>query len=239
MSIISRAQLGAFCDILEAYAVAGVRFWNGQPLRAGGQGLTNQQRNLASVAVSNKVIDDEPGVRAAVTGLRQGKVLQENLIPIPLLRQTEFQVGFFRPTICAHHNTEGHFVFSYTILLWVAHKAAGKTIAYRIERQDNPTWAHSFPHAQICKSVVSPSLQTSLFGDVPWLPTSYPAFPLRGKTAYDFLCGMLISLHGYAPAKPDDYALGLLKEALSQATRLNRWQMIEGKMRKFSNLLTA
>ena len=162
-------------ELVLPYARWGVRDWARQPA-----GAKKRARQLKL-----RIAERDTVKRAVMQPFNPGSS-ELVLIPMPC-RPKGVTCAFFLPV----RGAGAVVTFELVVLL-----GPGE-LAFRIEKgQNRPGWAHGYEHIQLCKSI---GCDTHRLQRVPsWVPVSYPAFPVPGRTTASRFLAMIVAMHGFA-----------------------------------------
>jgi hypothetical protein len=169
-------------DLMELYARRGVDDWTRAP--------TNL-RNRAGYCLSATQIATRPQeaidtINTVFNGSNANKL---SFIPMPKPGRHPIERCFFLPI---REKIGGREKVSFDLVLIVS---ARNCLAFRFEPADRPTWRHGYGHLQMSKKVIK---RINLQGVVPWIPDSYPAFPISTSNPLRMFLAMGTAVHGYA-----------------------------------------
>lgn len=193
-------------ELVLPYALWGARWWRKEaPKEIRKQAEETLDIEIASPELVNKTVMSPIGSAQPIL----------RLIPMPCDARG-VTCSFFAPVLSHNSRTSFHLVV-------MAEKGQ---LAFRIEPGDvGPEWTHRYDHVQLCKSIGHHSYTLPNVPD--WLPESYPAFPVPGKSIVSRFLAMIVAMHGFAdslkevfekifPARPmlGEKYTGIIKELL-------------------------
>ena len=73
--------------------------------------------------------------------------------------------------------------------------SGGRWLGFRFEPADSAASTHGYGHVQMNTAMVRKNI--AIKGIPEWLPTSYPAFPIRTSDPIQMFFSMATSVHGY------------------------------------------
>jgi hypothetical protein len=163
---------------MKAYAIRGVKDW------AQERGAMSDVHTRAYRLLGNGLAQSEPDAKATIDSV-VGGAPRTKFIPMPNKRPREIEHCFFMPM----HDRHG-MAFELLILCF-----NGKTLGFRFEPADIDATTHCYAHVQMNRFMQGGMLAVSGLPD--WVPTSYPAFPLRSSEPIEMFLSMLTAIHGY------------------------------------------
>lgn len=169
----------ATVDLILRYAKLGLKDWGHGRRRS--TELQGRVRHLLSDRVATEVWQIASVIRGACGG-GQGSG-RGFFIPMPRDHHASIRQSLFHPRCDA----SGRVSFDLLIL-----PDEANCLGFRFEPAESPSSTHAYAHLQLCRSLCGLDLPVP-----PWIPDSYPAFPLPAcDTLGMFLC-LTTSVHGY------------------------------------------
>jgi hypothetical protein len=161
------------------YARRGLKDWNN---------ATALNKGLVSSALGNKIAASEWEADDTIEAVREDlNVSRCRFIPMPNVNHGGMKYCFFLPIRSPGDK------LSFDLLLFIDGK---RWLGFRFEPADSPESTHGYGHVQMNTSMVRK--QMSMKDNIPdWLPTSYPAFPIRTSDPMQMFFSMATAVHGY------------------------------------------
>lgn len=185
-------------DLMELYARRGVDDWTKADAtlrrRAGDCFLATQiaTRHQEAIDTINAVFD----------GTNAHKL---SFIPMPKPGKHPIERCFFLPV---RENIAGRERVSFELALLVSSR---NCLAFRLEPADRPTWRHGYGHLQMNQKMLKKMI--NLVGVPPWIPDSYPAFPISTSNPLRMFLAMGTAVHGYANRGFADLLVDIFQKA--------------------------
>jgi len=168
-------------DFMKAYAVRGISDW-----RHAGE----QVRTRAIRLLGNRLAQREEEAKATIESIVSG-MKGTRFIPMPNRRPDDIEYCFFMPI-----TYDAGTAFDLLILC-----SDNNCLGFRFEPADPRLTTHGYGHIQMNRRMEGGTLAV---GGLPeWVPTSYPAFPLRTSEPIKIFLSMVTAIHGY-PKFMDD-----------------------------------
>ncbi len=171
---------------MRLYALRGVREWT-QPANS------DSRRAAKRLIGGGRIVDNEAGVTQVFKG-NDPRFLP--MVDLPRLRRSGYEWWFFLPLL------QGGDLVSLVLLLLAQQgdEGAGERapLAFRFEREWESESRHQYWHMQLARRIKVPGGKDIDVRRLPgWLPDSYPALPVPGKSWLDMFLAMLTAVHGY------------------------------------------
>ena len=164
--------------LLKMYARLGLQDWKRAPA---------QLKSIVTAALANRVATDEWEAGDTINAARNSpNITRCRFIPMPEINHGGMKRCFFLPI-----KANGGGV-AFDLLLLVDGK---KWLGLRFEPADLGASTHGYGHVQMCTSMCRQLIQVK--GIPQWLPTSYPAIPIRTSEPVQSFFSMATSVHGY------------------------------------------
>lgn len=190
--------------LMKAYAVLGMNEW-----RHAGQEI----KEKASRLLGKRLAQNDGQAEAAIKSLVRDEK-RPYFIPMPQPRP-DIAYSYFMPM-------SDEVGTSFDLLL---HCRDDKWLGFRFEPADPKASSHNYGHIQMNRRMEGGG-SIAVPGAPDWLPTSYPAFPLRSSDPVEMFLSMITSVHGY----PKFISKILDRAQLSPRLRLNYKNLLSRMM---------
>ncbi len=202
-----RPGLATFCDILRDYSHHGLAYFKDQS--------TDMQQSMRA-ALSGGLEDNAYHIERKLAEIGKGNRPQLQFLPMPRPAGRDFKASFFLPRIT--RNDDESYSCSFTVVFWIE-KEKGKTMAVRFEPSGGIGDSHAYTHLQLTRTIKDPNITTSF---KPWVPDSYPAFPLGYDHPLQLFVGMAVAVHGYSASNKREYVRAAIMDSMVMAPRARR-----------------
>jgi hypothetical protein len=189
---------------MKSYALQGVSDW-----RHVGQAIQARAFRLLGKRLAQHENDAKSAIDSILSGMQDRR-----FIPMPRPRRAGLEHSFFMPIRIDDDRT----AFDLLLLCEGQH-----CLGFRFEPADPGETTHGYGHIQMNRRMDSYTLQVS--GLPEWVPTSYPAFPLRTSEPMGMFLSMVTSVHGYRTGMRE-----LLLRIRSAAGSRRVYEMLEAAM---------
>lgn len=169
---------------MSLYARLGVADWRNAP---------SELRKRAGECLGAGIAENDAEAAVTInTTYNETNAARLRFIPMPKRPKGGIERCFFLP-ICQFDGS-GKFAASFDVFLLVTGR---NCLAYRFEPAHAPTSRHGYAHVQMSRSLLR---RTVVAATLPWLPDSYPAFPLPPSTSdpVRMFLSLGTAVHGYA-----------------------------------------
>ena len=158
--------------LLRLYATRGLAEWqNLVPL---------EERRITRDRLGLKIVENEWEIQNTILSTTNPNL---RFIPMPRVNHSGIKHCFFLPIGSPHENG-----MKFELFLVVDEE---NCLGFRFETADSEG-THNYNHVQItCQMTLSAN------GIPPWIPKSYPAFPMGSAEPLDMFLYMATSVHGY------------------------------------------
>ena len=191
-------------QLLAAYARRGLVDWKRTP---------EDVKVRARKCLAWKIAEQEGVADQTIRAAFQGSLdVPRNFIPMPKVpgRDRDSIVSFFLPFRRAPDDMQCA-IFDLFVIVDMEH-----SLGFRFEPADAIDHAHNYAHVQMNLRMMNKSMDVQ--GVPGWIPTSYPAFPLRTDGPLEMFLAMATSVHG----RHRDGVGQVIQEALVGNARVSR-----------------
>ena len=164
--------------LMEAYAILGYEEWN--------QTTPGKTKVQEKMRLQYRIVESDWQVQNQIRNVHSRE--PTNFFPIRKHRHDGIDRCFFMPRKVGDDEV---LALAFDLVLFVTEEIL---LAFRFEPADRPEYSHNFPHVQFCRMVAG--RQLDLTGVPPWIPDSYPAFPLPSSDPLRLFLAMLVAVHG-------------------------------------------
>jgi len=162
---------------MKAYALLGISDW---------RQVARRTQVRAQRLLGNRLAEHEWDAATTIDSILNGRK-GPKFIPMPNQAPAGIAHSFFMPTRIDADRT----AFDLLVLC----KDSADCLGFRFEPADHGVTNHAYGHIQMNRRMDGSALAVS--GLPQWVPTSYPAFPLRTSTPVEIFLSMVTSIHGY------------------------------------------
>ncbi len=189
-------MMSDYLDLVQSYARLGMAHWD----RA-----QHWVKMRAIECLQGAIVEKEHELTQTIKATSRGAWDDRfKFIPTPNVNHNGIAQGFFLPI--REDAQRGLGQVSYDLFLIVDNEHC---LGYRFEPADKQDSTHDYCHVQMNQRMFRESLVVT--GIPGWLPTSYPAFPMRSDNPIQMFLWMAACIHGYGK-EHDRGILGILKE---------------------------
>ncbi len=175
-------------SVLSLYARRGVDEWRDAPRE-----IRKAAYRYVTVGIADKQAEIGPAL------LDRGK---SYLVPMPKVKGIDW--CFFKPRSLYGPSL----MCSFDVLLLCGEK----TLGLRFEPPEEVSSTHGYTHVQFSRKLAHRTLPIRSVPD--WLPTSYPAVPIRATNSLELFLSLGIAMHGFP-----DGMVGILRDIFGNKTR--------------------
>jgi len=148
-------------------------------------------RRRAAACLLNQIAEDDHQASTTIrTTYTEANANALRFIPMPPVGMRGMERCFFLPI--REKTDDGSFVVSFDLFVLVEQQ---NCLAFRFEPADPPDHPHSYTHVQLCTKLVRKTLILNVLP--PWMPVSYPAFPVSASGPVELFLAMATSVHGH------------------------------------------
>ena len=202
-----RPDLAIFCNILLDYSRHGLAYFKRQ---------SSQMQGKMRASLGGYLEDNGDQIAWKLARISKGNQSQLRFLPMPRPGGNDFKASFFLPRIT--RNDDESYTCSFIVVFWVD-RDNGKTMAVRFEPSGGLGDPHAYTHLQLTRKVTDPNITTSF---EPWVPDSYPAFPLGYDHPLQLFVGMAVAVHGYSASNKREYVRAAIMDSMVMASRARR-----------------
>jgi hypothetical protein len=168
-------------DLMRLYARRGISDWKGAP---------EELRRRASYCLGAEIADNDAEAMVTIsTVYNQANASRLRFIPMPKHPRSGAERYLFLPI--REMDAAGRERIAFDLFMLVARRDC---LAFRFEPAHRPPSTHSYGHVQMSRMMLKKSI---LVQTLPWLPDSYPAFPLPASDPLKMFLSMATAVHGY------------------------------------------
>ena len=143
---------------------------------------------------------------------------RHKFIPMPRHPDEAGTCWFFLPIRQRAKNGSDEMGFEVFVLLDEEHR-----LAFRFEPADRAS-THDYGHVQLTKSLRKKTIDPKI---VPWIPDSYPAFPIGTSDPLDIFLAMAVSVHGNTGGFER-----ILQKMFQMASRSSEYKFYQERLQK-------
>jgi len=169
-------QMKDLRNLLTNYSKLGMADWGK---------ATQAEKQATTTLLKNRIVADHE-LATTINDIGTGADTAR-FIPMPLIGHSK---ALRRCFFALHRTTQDPASMCFDLLLCIDDDTR---LAFRFEPPDLPGWAHSYRHVQMSRRMLRRTFDVSL---PPWIPESFPAFPVRGSDPTEMFLTMLASVHG-------------------------------------------
>jgi hypothetical protein len=185
-------------DLVELYARRGVDDWSSAD--------ANVRRRAGDCFLATQIATKYQDVNDTINAVFNGAITagdaasiahikKLSFIPMPKPGKHPIERCFFLPI---REIINGKEKISFDLALLVTGRSC---LAFRFEPADKPTWRHGYGHIQMNQTMLKKTISLGTapgVGVPPWIPQSYPAFPVSTSDPLRMFFAMGTAIHGYA-----------------------------------------
>jgi hypothetical protein len=202
-------------DLMELYARRGVADWKAADSRL----RKRAGECLAATQIAARDEDAIDTINTVYTGTNEKDL---SFIPMPKPGKNPIERCFFLPI--REKKADGSETLVLELLVLVARKDC---LAFRFEPAHHHTSRHGYGHLQMNQKMLKGTIP--IVGIPPWLPASYPAFPISTSDPLKTFLAMATAVHGYASGGLPD----LLADIFQKASRASDSAAYVAELRLF------
>ena len=165
-------------ELMEAYAIRGYKDWK--------DNTPNEVQTRARACLKHSIVENDEETKGQIRNLYNEKKMK--FMPVPNYRHKGIERCFFiSRNVGDYHKPK--LIFELFLLV-----NRENNLAFRFEPADQQGYNHDYAHIQFCKKMTENEIYPK--GIPPWIPDSYPAFPLPSSDPLKLFLSMLIAVHG-------------------------------------------
>lgn len=169
-------------ELLHLYARRGIADWAGAPA---------ELKKRAVECLGTDIAENEAEAGVTLSTMYNGRNMNRlRFIPMPKHPRGGAERSFFAPI--REQGRAGTDRVAFDLFVLVGSK---NCLAFRFEPGHPLPSAHSYGHVQMSRMVLRRTVVTK---SLPWLPDTYPAFPLLTSEPLRMFLSMATAVHGYS-----------------------------------------
>jgi hypothetical protein len=185
-------------ELMRLYARRGIADWASAP---------GELKRRALECLGTDIAENDAEAHVTLSTIFNGNNMNRlRFIPMPKHPRKGAERSFFAPI--REQGAAGEKV-AFDLFLVVSAK---NCLAFRFEPSHPPISAHGYGHVQMSRMVLRKTVVTK---SLPWLPDTYPAFPLLTSEPLKMFLSMTTAVHGYSTG-----VVALLKEIFQAEGRI-------------------